>query len=214
MSGAAPYIYPGCGHTQLLKRRKRQEHPIACGDCVHGRKVPPSIWQAANAANGVGVLPLLDQDRSRGHWAAGWLYWLTGCAMPCPEGMLASTANALAGWLENSLHDLPRTADTARVTRCLTYAAWDAADATPDAKSWRELRLPVITPGTKNYGRLDVVIWHPHRPDIVIEIDSTAKRGSIQKLEFARDAGACPIWVRHGSGSIDVPDGIAVIDLR
>jgi Uma2 family endonuclease len=64
------------------------------------------------------------------------------------------------------------------------------------------------------YGRLDLVIWHPEFPDIVVEIDSANKRESALKLAFARDAGALPIWVRHGSGPFDAPDGCAVIDLR
>jgi hypothetical protein len=59
-----------------------------------------------------------------------------------------------------------------------------------------------------------VVIWKPGFPDIAVDVDSANKSESARKLEFARDAGAVPIWVRHGSGPIDAPAGCAVIDLR
>ena len=51
-------------------------------------------------------------------------------------------------------------------------------------------------------------------PDVVVEIDSAPNAESMRKLEFARDAGALPIWVRHGSGRITEPEGIGVIDVR
>ena len=61
--------------------------------------------------------------------------------------------------------------------------------------------------GAVRYGRLDLVIWHPEFPDIAVEIDSKPNPGSARKLAFARDAGAAPVWVRFGSGSIEAPDG-------
>jgi hypothetical protein len=64
------------------------------------------------------------------------------------------------------------------------------------------------------YGRLDVAVWHPDLPDVVVEIDSAPNAESVRKLEFARDAGALPIWVRHGSSRITEPEGVAVIDVR
>ncbi|MFJ5841885.1 hypothetical protein ACIQGO_34955 [Streptomyces shenzhenensis] len=36
----------------------------------------------------------------------------------------------------------------------------------------------------------------------------------MQKLAFARDAGAFPLRVRFGEGGIDKPDGVTVLDLR
>jgi hypothetical protein len=58
------------------------------------------------------------------------------------------------------------------------------------------------------------VICHPEFADIAVEIDSAPNPGSVRKLEFARDADAAPIWIRHGSGDITAPEGVAVIDLR
>ena len=48
-----------------------------------------------------------------------------------------------------------------------------------------------------------MVIWAPVLPDFVIEIDSAPNSASAQKLVFARDAGAFPLWVRFGSGGIE-----------
>jgi hypothetical protein len=52
------------------------------------------------------------------------------------------------------------------------------------------------------YGRLDVVIWKPGFADIVVELDSALNSGSARKLEFALDAGALAVQVRHGSARL------------
>lgn len=59
-----------------------------------------------------------------------------------------------------------------------------------------------------------MVIWLPGCPDIVVEIDSAPNAASAQKLAFARDAGAFPLWVRFGSGVIEKIDGVMVLDIR
>lgn len=53
----------------------------------------------------------------------------------------------------------------------------------------------------------------PDGPDIVVEIDSTHKEQNIEKLAYARDAGAVAVWVRWHSGRLEAPNGIHVIDL-
>lgn len=45
-------------------------------------------------------------------------------------------------------------------------------------------------------------------------IDSQPDPDAARKLEFARDAGAVPIWIRHGKGGITEPGGVAVIEAR
>ncbi|RKN06999.1 hypothetical protein [Streptomyces radicis] len=62
--------------------------------------------------------------------------------------------------------------------------------------------MPVVPEGKGRHGRLDVVVWLPGGPDIVVEI------------AFARDAGAYPLWVRFGKGSIGKIDGVMVLDIR
>lgn len=45
-------------------------------------------------------------------------------------------------------------------------------------RTYRELRIPVVPDGKGRYGRLDVVIWLPGGPDIVVEIDSAPNAAS------------------------------------
>ncbi|WP_158973361.1 hypothetical protein [Streptomyces griseus] len=81
-------------------------------------------------------------------------------------------------------------------------------------RTFRELRVLVVPDGRGRYGRLDVVIWMPGTiPDILVEIDFAPNLASAQKLAFARDAGALPLWVRFGCGSIEKIGGVCVLDL-
>ncbi|MGW3134211.1 hypothetical protein [Streptomyces sp. NPDC001123] len=57
--------------------------------------------------------------------------------------------------------------------------------------------------------RADVVAWLPGGPNFVIEIDSAPNPASAEKLVFARDAGAFPLWVRFGKGGIETIDGVS-----
>ena len=59
-----------------------------------------------------------------------------------------------------------------------------------------------------------MVLWHPVFVTVVVEIDSAPNRSSAAKLAFARDAGALPLWVRFGKGSVEGPEGVSVVDLR
>jgi hypothetical protein len=183
------------------------------------RTLPPTAEQAASAAQNGGVLRILDQA----HWAAGWAHHLT-CAEPHPVSQDAlDDAAALVAQLTEDAPALIKQQElgTADATGILTYAIADLprrvryeyASDNP-WRTYRELRLPVLRPGAVRYGRLDVVIWHPEFSDIAVEIDSAPNPDSVRKLEFARDAGAAAVWVRHGRGGITAPDGVAVIDLR
>lgn len=191
--------------------------PHAVGDVTGqlrgmARRLVPTIEQAASAARDDGVLRLVEH----GYWAAGLLYELTGKPMRPAPGALDATAAALKSWLDQMAALLAATGgtDARTATRNLTSAVREAARATPGARAYGELRVPVVRAGGVRYGRLDVVIWHPDLPDVVVEIDSAPNAESVRKLEFARDAGALPIWVRHGSGRITEPKGVAVIDVR
>lgn len=46
-----------------------------------------------------------------------------------------------------------------------------------------------------------------------MEIDSAPNLASAQRLTFARDAGAYPLWVRFGKGTIKKIDGVMVVDI-
>jgi hypothetical protein len=189
----------------------------------------PTKEQAGRAAAAEGVLRLVDQA----HWAEGWLHQLTGRgARPVPaddlENFSVLLEEVLADWAkdaaeavaENRTNGYPAPT-TAEITRSLTRAVISMTDDEVFAplarylRTYRELRVPVVPDGKGRYGRLDVVIWMPGTiPDIVVEIDSAPNPASAQKLAFARDAGAIPLWVRFGSGSIEKIDGVSVLDLR
>lgn len=189
----------------------------------------PSKEDAGRAAATGGVLQLVDQA----HWAEGWLHALTGRRpRPVAEDDLGNVAwllgEVLADWSQGAAeavgqnraegHCPPTTAD---LTQSLTKAVLSLKDELLRdsplallARSYKELRLPVVPDGKGRYGRLDVVIWLPGGPDIVVEIDSAPNPSSAQKLAFARDAGAFPLWVRFGSGGIEKIDGVMVLDIR
>ena len=186
------------------------------------RALPPSVEAAAEACEtGRGVLKILDQA----HWAAGWLYHLTGRALR-PAVDAEATITALRSYVEAvpeavKVRDWGTKATTGILTDRLREAATQTSAArkdpfdAPSIRACAELRIPVLTKETASrYGRLDLVIWQSQAPDIVIEIDSAPNSASARKLEFARDAGAVPVWVRFGSGSVTAPDGVSVIDLR
>lgn len=84
----------------------------------------------------------------------------------------------------------------------------------PFARAYKELRLPVVPDGKGRYGRADVVVWVPGGPNFVIEIDSAPNPASAEKLVFAHDAGAFPLWVRFGKGGVETIDGVMVLDIR
>jgi hypothetical protein len=174
------------------------------------------------------VLRLVDQA----HWAEGWLHVLAG-RRPRPvekedlENVAFLLGEVLADWSQSAAEAVAqdranghRPPTTSELTRSLTRAVLSMCEESvfeplaPFLRTYRELRLPVVPEGKGRYGRLDVVIWLPGGPDIVVEIDSAPNPASAQKLAFARDVGAVPLWVRFGTGSIDKIDGVMVLDIR
>jgi hypothetical protein len=115
----------------------------------------------------------------------------------------------VAAWAFGEMYDRPALAPRDR--QLVTLGVLTLA---PYARAYRELRLPVVPDGKGRYGRLDVVIWMPGLPDVVVEIDSAPNAASAQKLAFARGAGAYLLWVRFGSGGIEKIDDVMVLDIR
>jgi hypothetical protein len=143
------------------------------------------------------------------------------------EGVACLLGEVVAEWSKDAAQAVaadrangrpaPTTADITRsLTRAVLSLVRDSVfePVAPDLRTYRELRLPVVPEGKGRYGRLDVVIWLPGGPDIVVEIDSAPNPASAQKLAFARDVGAFPLWVRFGSGTIEKIDGVMVLDIR
>ncbi len=112
--------------------------------------------------------------------------------------------------LARALDDADAEAETADLTGLLTDALKEWAFG-QGWRSWRELHVPLRD--QRVTGRLDLVIFRPDGPDIVVEIDARPNARSIAKLELARDVGALPIWLRWQRGTIETLDGVSVVDL-
>lgn len=77
----------------------------------------------------------------------------------------------------------------------------------------REVFVPVIRESGALSGIVDLVVERPSLADLVIEIDSTNKAWSAEKLQFAHRAGGVPIWVRWHRGPVRPVVGVHIIDL-
>src|SRR5690606_31655849 len=188
-------------------------------------RLTPTKEKAGRAAATDGVLRQL---LTQAHWAEGWLHVLTGRGpRPVAEQGLQDIAVVLADYLQRWTDDAAAQVarnrvegygppSTPQITKALTGAVLYLARTAlgPNCRAYRELRLPVVPDGKRRYARADVVICSPLLPDLVIELDSRPNPASAQKLAFARDAGAFPLWVRVGDGGIDKTDGVMVLDLR
>lgn len=78
-------------------------------------------------------------------------------------------------------------------------------------RPYRELRLPLDD--ERESGRLDLVVFRPGLPELVVEIDSKNEPRSVAKLERARDLGALPVWIRWNAGGTREIPGVHVLDL-
>lgn len=225
---AAKHLQGAIAAEEQRGREGRTNEVLAQVTEMAARLLPTKEAAGRAAANG-GVLRLLDQA----HWAEGWLHQLTGRAAcrvdkDALDNMAWLLGEVLADWSQRAAeavaadraegHGPPATAE---VTRILTRVVLSFKDElmrdsplAPYARAYKELRLPVVPGGKGRYGRADVVLWVPGGSNFVIEIDSAPNPASAEKLVFARDAGAFPLWVRFGKGSIEKIDGVMVLDIR
>ncbi|WP_432154809.1 hypothetical protein [Streptomyces tricolor] len=219
---AAKYLQGAIAAEEVMGKDGERDRVLARVTAAAATLLPTKE-QAGRAAAAEGALRLVDQA----HWAEGWLHQLTGRPpRPVPGDDLENfpflLEEILTGWARNAAEAVAENrADgypaptTAEITRSLTRAVLSMTDDevfAPLARTYRELRVPVAPDGKGRYGRLDVMPGTI--PDIVVEIDSAPNPASVNKLAFARDVGALPLWVRFGSGSIEKIDGISVLDLR
>ncbi|MEV5820578.1 hypothetical protein ABUL04_28545 [Micromonospora harpali] len=95
---------------------------------------------------------------------------------------------------------------TERVTELLvdTIADWGAA------QGWRVYRraasvVPLPPPMSGQQSVVDVACARPAAPPVVIEVDHTDRRRTVEKLLAEAAAGRVPIWVRWGSRGFTAP---------
>ena len=147
------------------------------------------------------------------HWTRGWQHhftptahdWLTPDA-DILTGLEAAMSRALVRAEQNSM-------STAATTKAITntLVAWARKAGYTAIK---ELSIPVVPIGGTAYGRVDLIVFRPGQPELVIEIDSANTARSVPKLEFARDAGTVSIWIRWKAGGLLPVEGVHTIDAR
>jgi hypothetical protein len=112
-------------------------------------------------------------------------------------------ASALAARL-GALTFLDRTADDVTATLIDAVAAWATAEG------WRVYRrarsvVPLPPPYENRFSTLDVACARPAGPPVVIEVDRTDRRRTVEKLLAEAAAGRIAIWLRWGTGAIAEP---------
>src|SRR5690349_17205009 len=83
-------------------------------------------------------------------------------------------------------------------------AAWGLA------RGWRVYRrAPSVVrlppPMDKQHSVLDVALARPDAPPVVVEVDHTDRRRTIEKLLAEADAGRVAVWIRWGPGRFTEP---------
>ena len=110
---------------------------------------------------------------------------------------------SLAAWLA-------RLTFTDRTTDEVTALVIDAVVGWAGDQGWRVyrrapsvMRLP--EPYSGQHSVLDVACARPAGPPVVIEVDHSNRRRTVDKLLAEADAGRVPIWVRWGTGRFAAP---------
>jgi hypothetical protein len=124
--------------------------------------------------------------------------------------MLVAVSGPLSDWLDR-LTFADRTADevtalvVAAITEWATAQGWRVYHRAPSV-----MRLP--PPYEQQHSVIDVACARPTGPPLVIEVDRTDRRRTIDKLLAEAGAGRIPIWVRWGTGPFaDPPPPIQLV---
>ncbi|MET8759868.1 hypothetical protein [Lentzea sp. NPDC004782] len=169
---------------------------------------------------------LSDEPRSVAHigltdkefWIAG-IRHIAGMEAPSPvDG--STTAASLGKRLRDRAQAVAKAvseggvaAGTAELTELIVRWACASRRAGHRWICHREVFVPVIRESGSLSGIVDLVIERPGLPDLVVEIDSTNKGWSAEKLQFAHRAGGVPIWVRWHRGPVRPVAGVHIVDL-
>ncbi|MBO4206077.1 hypothetical protein [Micromonospora echinofusca] len=120
---------------------------------------------------------------------------------------VADDSERIAASLGRRLDELTfQDATTDQVTELII----DAVVGWARAAGWRVYRrassvLPLPPPLSGQYSVLDVACARPAGPPVVIEVDHTDRRRTVEKLLAEAAAGRVAIWVRWGTGRFVAP---------
>jgi hypothetical protein len=122
-------------------------------------------------------------------------------------GSLADDADRVAAVIMariDALTFLDRTADEVTALLIDTAAEWAAG------QGWRVYRrarsvVPLPPPYRHRHSTLDVACARPAGPPVVIEVDRTDRRRTLDKLLAEAAAGRVALWVRWGTGGFAAP---------
>jgi hypothetical protein len=119
------------------------------------------------------------------------------------------TADAVAASLAARIGDLTfldRTADEVTAVLIETVVEWATA------QNWRVYRrarsvVPLPPPMQNKFSTLDVACARPSGPPVVVEVDRTDRRRTLDKLRAEAEAGRIALWLRWGTGAIAPVEG-------
>src|SRR5262245_42588782 len=103
---------------------------------------------------------------------------------------------SLAAWLARLTFDN-------RTTDQVTALVIDAVVEWAGDQGWRVYRrapsvVPLPPPYSRQHSVLDVACARPAGPPVVVEVDHSNRRRTVDKLLAEAEAGRIPIWVRWG----------------
>ncbi|WP_422769640.1 hypothetical protein ACN28C_23225 [Plantactinospora sp. WMMC1484] len=120
---------------------------------------------------------------------------------------------ALAGWLGRlTFHD--QTSDEVTALLIDTVVAWARA------QGWRAYRraasvMPLPPPYEHQHSIVDVGCARADGAPVVIEVDHSGRRRSVDKLRLESEAGRIAIWLRWGERRFEPPPApIAMVPFR
>jgi hypothetical protein len=126
-------------------------------------------------------------------------------SMTDPDADADAVAASLADRIDG-LTFLDRTADEVTEVLIGTVVGWAVA------QNWRAYRrarsvVPLPAPLQSRFSTLDVACARPSGPPVVVEVDRTDRRRTLDKLRAEAAAGRIALWLRWGTGAIAPVDG-------
>jgi hypothetical protein len=114
-----------------------------------------------------------------------------------------SVASSLAARI-SSLTFLDRTADEVTELLIETVVDWAVGQ---NWRVYRRARSVVPLPPPMRFSTLDVACARPAGPPVVVEVDRSDRRRTLEKLRAEAEAGRIALWLRWGTGTFAPVDG-------